>query len=146
VVSTGLSRCIGLEGKAYLSVESSGNRARGGDVRVEVGLIGRARQGRSTKICNLAGHLSPPSPFSINAAKPSSSFTHPRPPTPTLPTHLACRYRDGPEPQLSSHSVTRKPTAGDVEALHRDAEATWTPSFVELIKVHPPPSPDLPKP
>ena len=46
------------------------------------------------------------------------------------------RYRDGPEPQLSTHSVTVKPTEQDIEKLYRDAEATWTPAFVELIKVN----------
>lgn len=46
-----------------------------------------------------------------------------------------CRYRDAPEPQLAGHSVTVRPTAEDMKKLYDDAEQTWTPAFVKLIKV-----------
>ena len=49
-----------------------------------------------------------------------------------------CRYRDAPEPDLVGYSVTVQATPQDIATLHRDAEATWTESFVELIKVHAP--------
>ena len=45
------------------------------------------------------------------------------------------RYRDSPEPDLVGHSVTVKAGEADIEKLHRDAEATWTSPFVDLIKV-----------
>ena len=48
---------------------------------------------------------------------------------------MACRYRDAKEPQLSGHSVTVRPTAEDMKKLYDDAEETWTPAFVKLIKV-----------
>lgn len=44
-------------------------------------------------------------------------------------------YRDAPEPKLSGPSVTVAATAVDIQKLHADAEATWTPAFVQLIKV-----------
>lgn len=43
-------------------------------------------------------------------------------------------YRDAPEPKLGSHSVTIRPDAQDMQKLYRDAENTWTPAFVKLIK------------
>jgi hypothetical protein len=46
-----------------------------------------------------------------------------------------CRYRDAPEPKLGSHSVTIRPNTEDMQKLYRDAENTWTPAFVKLIKV-----------
>lgn len=46
-----------------------------------------------------------------------------------------CRYRDAPEPQLPGHSVTVRPTTEDMKKLYDDAEQTWTPAFVKLIKV-----------
>lgn len=46
-----------------------------------------------------------------------------------------CRYRDAPEPHLPGHSVTVRPTAQDMKKLYDDAEQTWTPAFVKLIKV-----------
>lgn len=46
-----------------------------------------------------------------------------------------CRYRDAPEPKLGSHSVTIRPNAEDMQKLYTDAENTWTPAFVKLIKV-----------
>ena len=49
-----------------------------------------------------------------------------------------CRYRDAPEPDLVGYSVTVQATPQDIAKLHRDAEATWTESFVDLIKVHAP--------
>lgn len=45
------------------------------------------------------------------------------------------RYRDADEPQLGSHSVTIRPSPADLQKLHSDAEDTWTPAFVKLIKV-----------
>ena len=45
------------------------------------------------------------------------------------------RYRDADEPQLGSHSVTIRPSLADLQKLHTDAEDTWTPAFVKLIKV-----------
>ena len=44
-------------------------------------------------------------------------------------------YRDTPEPKLSGQSVTIAATADDIQELHADAEATWTPAFVQLLKV-----------
>ncbi len=46
------------------------------------------------------------------------------------------RYRGAPEPELVGHSVTVKASEADIKKLYRDAEATWTPAFVDLIKVH----------
>lgn len=43
-------------------------------------------------------------------------------------------YRDAPEPQLPGHSVTVRPTIEDMKKLYDDAEQTWTPAFVKLIK------------
>ena len=48
-----------------------------------------------------------------------------------------CRYKDAPEPDIAGHSVTVKPTAADLAALHQEAEETWTPAFADLIKVGP---------
>ena len=46
-----------------------------------------------------------------------------------------CRYRDAPEPDLIGHSVTCRATAEDIQKLHDDGDATWTPAFAELIRV-----------
>ena len=44
-------------------------------------------------------------------------------------------YRDAPEPTLLGQSVTVAATPDDIQKLHADAEANWTPAFVQLIKV-----------
>lgn len=50
-------------------------------------------------------------------------------------SHDVHRYRDAEEPQLGSHSVTIRPSPADLQKLYADAEDTWTPAFVKLIKV-----------
>ena len=45
------------------------------------------------------------------------------------------RYRDAPEPDIIGHSMTCRATAEDIQKLHDDGDATWTPALAELIRV-----------
>ena len=71
-------------------------------------------------------------------AQPTADWPQGTCPTdkPTLLISLrSCRYRDAEEPQLPGHSVTVRPNEADMKKLYHDAEETWTPAFVKLIKV-----------